>query len=314
MATTNVEIILFIGEWFVFQDLAEQWSDGALGALLLVLSLIILCVCLVCIVKILHYVLKGKVAVIIRKYMNADFPGVMKYFTGYVAILIGAGVTILVQSSSIFTSSITPLVGIGVISIDRMYPLTLGSNIGTTATGVLAALSQSSDKLEDSMQIALCHLFFNIVGILIFYPIPFMRFPIGFAKFLGNETAKYRWFALMYLIVMFFIVPLCIFGLSLVGWRALTGVMVPIVFLLCVIGLINFCQRTAALRKHLPMKLRDWKFLPLPLRSLKPLDNIFKNVFSCCKCIHHGDHHKDHHKETNHSDSTNALSHHSVKM
>ena len=38
--------------------------------------------------------------------------------------------TILVQSSSVFTSSITPLVGLGVISIDRMYPLTLGSNIG----------------------------------------------------------------------------------------------------------------------------------------------------------------------------------------
>ena len=41
--------------------------------------------------------------------------------------------TILVQSSSVFTSALTPLVGLGVISIDRMYPLTLGSNIGKQA-------------------------------------------------------------------------------------------------------------------------------------------------------------------------------------
>ena len=38
--------------------------------------------------------------------------------------------TILVQSSSVFTSAITPLVGLGVISLERMFPLTLGSNIG----------------------------------------------------------------------------------------------------------------------------------------------------------------------------------------
>ena len=48
----------------------------------------------------------------------------------YVFIMVGTGMTILVQSSSVFTSAITPLVGMGVISLDRMYPLTLGSNIG----------------------------------------------------------------------------------------------------------------------------------------------------------------------------------------
>lgn len=48
----------------------------------------------------------------------------------YVFIVLGTGMTILVQSSSVFTSALTPLVGLGVISIDRMYPLTLGSNIG----------------------------------------------------------------------------------------------------------------------------------------------------------------------------------------
>lgn len=58
-------------------------------------------------------------------------------FIGYLAILIGCIMTILVQSSSIFTSALTPLAGIGVISLERIYPLTLGSNIGTTTTGTV---------------------------------------------------------------------------------------------------------------------------------------------------------------------------------
>jgi sodium-dependent phosphate cotransporter len=45
-------------------------------------------------------------------------------------LLIGAAVTFVIQSSSVFTSTLTPLVGAGVFSIERAYILTLGSNIG----------------------------------------------------------------------------------------------------------------------------------------------------------------------------------------
>lgn len=62
-------------------------------------------------------------------------------------MLLGAGMTVLVQSSSVFTSAMTPLVGLGVIRLERMYPLTLGSNIGTTGTGLLAAMAASGEQL-----------------------------------------------------------------------------------------------------------------------------------------------------------------------
>jgi sodium-dependent phosphate cotransporter len=75
--------------------------------------------------------------------------------------------------------------------VERVYPLTLGSNIGTTTTALLAAMAVE-DGFKPSMQIALCHLLFNVTGILIFYPIPFLRWPIAMAKFLGETTAKYR--------------------------------------------------------------------------------------------------------------------------
>ncbi|PIK46474.1 putative sodium-dependent phosphate transport protein 2C isoform X2 [Apostichopus japonicus] len=168
-------------------------SERAVGGILLLASLVMLCLCLIFLVKILHSLMKGRIAFVIRKTINADFPGCLRHLTGYVAILVGAGITFLVQSSSVFTSAMTPLVGVGVITLERMYPLTLGSNIGTTATGLLAALASSEGHLKEAIQIALCHLLFNITAITIWFPVTFMRkVPIYLAKTLGNTTADYR--------------------------------------------------------------------------------------------------------------------------
>merc|ERR1719297_79743 len=107
-----------------------------------------------------------------------------------IAILIGTVLTILVQSSSITTSALTPLCGVGVITLERMLPLTLGANIGTTVTALLAATVSDS---VDSLQVALAHLFFNLTGILIWYPIPFMRqVPLNAARGLGKATRIWR--------------------------------------------------------------------------------------------------------------------------
>ena len=251
-------------------------SDTEVGIIILVVSIILLCICLVSIVKILHSMLRGQMAKIIKKTVNADFPGPFKYFTGYFAILVGAGLTMLVQSSSIFTSALTPLIGVGVVSLERAFPLTLGANIGTTATGILAALASTSN-LDKALQIALCHLFFNISGIVLWYPIPYVRkLPINTAKFLGNETAEYRWFALAYLIFGFFLLPAAVFGLSLAGWQILLGVAVPIVLLLLFIIIVNILQRKAP--HVLPEVLQDWKWLPKWTRSLEPYDRVFKKL------------------------------------
>ena len=83
--------------------------------------------------------------------------------------------TILVQSSSVFTSTLTPLVGLDVIKVERVFPLTLGSNIGTTVTGLLAAMAADAETRDVALQIAFCHLLFNVTGILIWYPVPILR-------------------------------------------------------------------------------------------------------------------------------------------
>jgi len=258
-------------------------SDSVVGAIMLVIALVVLCTCLVLIVKLLHSLLKGQIAVVIRKTFNSDFPKPFGFLTGYVAIVVGAGMTILVQSSSIFTSAMTPLVGLGVVSIERIYPLTLGSNIGTTGTSILAALASSGDKLGFALQISLCHLFFNISGILLWYPFPpLRRLPIKLACYLGNTTAKYRWFALAYLVVCFGMLPLFVFALSLAGWKVFVGVAVPFAALVIAIIIINViqCKRPT----WLPSVLRTWHWLPLFMRSLEPIDNIIMLVcIKTCK-------------------------------
>ncbi|XP_066200677.1 sodium-dependent phosphate transport protein 2A isoform X2 [Saccopteryx leptura] len=262
----------------IFVD--TELPDLAVGLILLAGSLVLLCTCLILLVKMLNSLLKGQVAKIIQKVINTDFPIPFTWATGYFAMVVGAGMTFIVQSSSVFTSAITPLIGLGVISIERAYPLTLGSNIGTTTTAILAALASPREKLSSAFQIALCHFFFNISGILLWYPVPCTRLPIHMAKALGKRTAKYRWFAVLYLLLCFLLLPSMVFGISMAGWRAMVGVGAPFVALLAFVVLISILQSRSP--RHLPKWLQTWDFLPRWMHSLQPLDKLITRATLCC--------------------------------
>ncbi|CAF2989825.1 unnamed protein product [Rotaria sp. Silwood2] len=261
---------------FIFSKIS--WPDWGVGLLLLVFSLIALCTCLIVLVKLLQSMLKGTISTIIHKTVNADFPGIFHHLTPYLAMGVGCIFTILVQSSSIFTSTLTPLVGLGIITIERMYPFTLGSNIGTTITGIMAALTATTAlELRNSLQIALCHTFFNVFGIIIWFPIPIMRnVPITLAKKLGETTANYRWFAIVYIVGSFFLIPLIIFGISLAGWYVFIGVFGPMVLIGIIVIIINFLQ--VHLPNILPHRLQTWSWLPRPFRTLAWYDeHVFRS-------------------------------------
>lgn len=146
-----------------------------------------------------------------------------------------------------------------------------------------------------SLQISLCHFFFNIFGIILWYPIPITRVPIRLAKALGDRTAKYRWFAIVYLILCFFVLPLAVLGLSIAGWQVLVGVGVPIVVLVVFVVVVNIMQ--AHCPRFLFPALRSWDFLPKPLHSLKPWDRVVTSALGfcgahcccCCKCCKKGE-------------------------
>ncbi|XP_010844857.1 PREDICTED: sodium-dependent phosphate transport protein 2A isoform X2 [Bison bison bison] len=239
--------------------------DLAVGLILLAGSLALLCTCLILLVKMLNSLLKGQVAKVIQKVINTDFPTPFTWATGYFAMVVGASMTFVVQSSSVFTSAITPLIG---------------SNIGTTTTAILAALASPREKLSSAFQIALCHFFFNISGILLWYPMPCTRLPIRMAKALGKRTAKYRWFAVLYLLLCFLLLPSMVFGLSMAGWRAMVGVGAPFGALLAFVVLVSVLQSRSP--GCLPKWLQTWDFLPLWMHSLKPLDRLITRATLCC--------------------------------
>ena len=255
----------------------ETW----IGVILLGISLVMLCGCLIGMVKTLNSLLGDKVKNVIENVINADIPvRGLGWLTGYLAMVLGALLTILVQSSSVFTSTLTPLAGAGLISLERAYPLTLGSNLGTTTTSILASFAAGGDNMRAALQIALVHLTFNVTGILLFYPIPWMRWPIAVARALGNVTSQYRWFAVLYLALMFFIFPLTLFGLSMAGPIPLYIVVTLIISTIIFSVVVNNLQTSAP--RYLPAFLHNWNFLPLFLHSFEPWDRVIMSAVSCC--------------------------------
>lgn len=126
--------------------------------------------------------------------------------SGSVAMLLGVVVTMLVQSSSITTSILIPLAAAGVVTLRNIYPVTLGANVGTTVTALLAALAASS---PDALTVALTHTTFNMLGIIILYVPPFVRdVPIHMAERLADFAVKRRVMAVAYVLGMFVILPL----------------------------------------------------------------------------------------------------------
>jgi sodium-dependent phosphate cotransporter len=108
----------------------------------------------------------------------------------------------MVQSSSITTSLVVPLIGAGVLSLHRVFPYMLGANIGTTITAFLASFVTGS---HEAVSIAFAHLIFNVYGIAIFWPLK--RIPIWLAEKLSELTMKSRLVPIVYILVMFFAVP-----------------------------------------------------------------------------------------------------------
>jgi len=119
------------------------------------------------------------------------------------SLMLGLILTILVQSSSITTSLAVPLAGAGILTLRQIFPMTLGANIGTTITAMLAALVTGS---EAAVTVAFAHLLFNVFGIVIIWPI--RRIPMYLAEKLADWATKSKMVPLAYIAILFFAIPL----------------------------------------------------------------------------------------------------------
>ena len=182
------------------KDLWDQLgaSGNVKGALMVATGLAIVLVALVLVTK----NMKALVAARIERSLNA----ILGKAGGFVALVVGILVTIAVQSSSITTSILIPLSAAGVLTLRNAYPVTLGANVGTTITALLAALAASS---PDSLTVALTHTTFNVVGILLLYVLPFAReVPVLAANRMADIAVRRRVLAVCYVVFLFIVAPL----------------------------------------------------------------------------------------------------------
>jgi len=125
---------------------------------------------------------------------------------GTIAMFLGLVITIAVQSSSITTSIMIPLAAAGVVTLPNIYPVTLGANVGTTVTALLAALATSR---PEALTVALVHTLFNVSGILIIYPYkPIREIPIRLAEGLAKLAVERHVVVVAYVVGLFVIGPL----------------------------------------------------------------------------------------------------------
>ena len=164
----------------------------------LILSVFITFLMLYSIVKLLKSLVLKKIEGFFDQYI---------FNTALKAMIFGVIITIMVQSSSITTSLVVPLAGAGVLTLRQIFPFTLGANIGTTVTALLAAITGT----VSSLVAAFSHLLFNITGIVIIYCIPILRnIPLRCAEIISEQAVTKKYLPLLYLFFIFVLVPLCI--------------------------------------------------------------------------------------------------------
>jgi len=189
---------------FIIDMLTKTFGlNGKLAALIvLVVAGTLLFLALKYLTKTMKKLLMGKLATIFDRTLRRG---------GLMGIVVGALATAIVQSSSVTTSLLVPLVASGLINVAQAFPLTLGANIGTTVTAVLASFTGN----VSGVVVAFEHVLFNIIGVVTIYPIPpLRRIPVRLAEKLGRVAQQSRKVALMYVVGMFYVIPIAVILIS----------------------------------------------------------------------------------------------------
>ncbi|MCP5112511.1 MAG: hypothetical protein GY953_16925 [bacterium] len=183
-----------------------KWLTGVISdsgqvqaVLLIAISGVMIYVSLFLLVKIMRSLLQTKV--------EGAVAGVLGR-SALLAMSVGVIVTSMVQSSSVTTSLLVPLAGAGIITLAQAFPVTIGANIGTTITALLASMAVTGNNAQAGVAIAIVHLLFNLCGTVLIYPVKRVRnIPLAAARKLADVAVRSRWWALAYVVFLFYILP-----------------------------------------------------------------------------------------------------------
>lgn len=169
------------------------------GILLILLSGVLIYVALTMLVRVMRTAVQTRVETIVTRGLEKS---------ALVGIVAGIVVTVMVQSSSITTSLLVPLAGAGLLNVAQAFPVTVGANVGTTVTAMLAALAATGPNARFGLTIALVHLLFNLSAMALIFPVERIRnIPVHAAEWLASIAVRSRRWALLYVLLLFYGVP-----------------------------------------------------------------------------------------------------------
>jgi len=178
-------------------------SEKLMHTLLLILSMAILFTSLYFIVRLMRTIIVQRAEIVFNNVLGRH---------GVLTLLAGIAVTAIVQSSSITTSLMVPLAAAGILTVEMVFPITMGANIGTTVTAILASFATGNVA---AITVAFTHFLFNAIGVCCIYPIkPMRKIPIFLAKKLGDIAFIRRRYVVIYVITVFFILPALLITIS----------------------------------------------------------------------------------------------------
>lgn len=174
-------------------------SERSMAIAYVFVSAALIFVTLVSIVRVMRSSMQARMEVLVSRALARN---------AWVAIVVGIIATVMVQSSSITTSLMVPLAGAGVLTLGQAFPVTLGANLGTTITALLAALAATGANAQAGLTIALVHLLFNLSGTILIYPYePVRRIPMFLARSLADIAVRSKVAAIAYVLALFYAVP-----------------------------------------------------------------------------------------------------------
>lgn len=96
---------------------------------------------------------------------NSSFTGVMTAFSNpLLGMAVGAVLTAIIQSSSASVGILQALCATGAVQYAVALPIIMGQNIGTCVTSIISSIGAS----KNARRAAMVHLYFNLIGTVIF--------------------------------------------------------------------------------------------------------------------------------------------------
>ena len=177
---------------------------GRHGFVLLGFGVLLLVVSMRALVQLLRSLVLARLESLLHRYV---------FQSAMVALGWGILLTFLVQSSSVTTSLMVPLVAAGLLTARQTYPYVVGANVGTTFTAIIAAFVAISvqgggEQGGAALNLAFAHLVFNLMGMVVLLPVGFLReIPIRLAEILGKAAERRRYIAVVYVVLVFILIP-----------------------------------------------------------------------------------------------------------